>query len=148
MKSKIQNYYKLLKDQIAKFGDIKFTGQIVFLIIVLLVTWSGINAIQSNYSLQQQVSRIQQENQVAQLENSTIALQNQYYKSQQYLDLSARQNFGLAKPGETELLVPKNVALSYTSSPPNYSAPNLTTSTIKSQSNYLTWIDFFLHRSQ
>ncbi len=148
MKSKIQNYYKLLKDQIAKFGDIKFTGQIVFLIIVLLVTWSGINAIQSNYSLQQQVSRIQQENQVAQLENSTIALQNQYYKSQQYLDLSARQNFGLAKPGETELLVPKNVALSYTSSPPNYSPPNLTTSTIKSQSNYLTWIDFFLHRSQ
>jgi hypothetical protein len=47
------------------------------------------------------------------LQNENDDLKNAYYKSPQYLELSARQNFGLAAPGEKELLVPKAVALAH-----------------------------------
>ena len=103
MLAKLKNYQKTIARQVTRFGDIRFTGQVIFVVIVLLITWSGIRAIQSNYNLQQQVLEAKQQNQVAALQNSTVALQNNYYKSNQYLELSARQNFGLALPGEKEL---------------------------------------------
>ena len=68
---------------------------------------------QSNYELQKKISKLQQENTVLYLENGNTYLQNQYYKTDQYLELSARQNLGLAAPGEQVLLVPRDVALRY-----------------------------------
>ena len=97
-----------------RLRDVRFAGQVLFVIVVLLVSWSGVKAINTNYSLQKQISTLQQQNAIQALENNNLKLQNQYYNSNQYLELSARQNFGLAAPGETELVVPQNVALSYT----------------------------------
>jgi len=144
--TKFKNYKKYIVNQVTRFGDIRFAGQVIFIAIVLLITWSGIQAIQSNYKLQQQVAEIKQQNQVASLQNSTIALQNEYYKSNQYLELSARQNFGLALPGEKELLVPQSVALSYTVSPPSFNETSTSSVYMHSQLNFITWVDFFLHR--
>ena len=93
-------------------------GFVVFGVIVLLISWSGVKAIDTNYRLQRQISQLQQQNTVADLGNQNAQLQNQYYKSNQYLELSARQNLGLGMPGETEVVVPKDVALSYTTNPP------------------------------
>lgn len=146
MQIKFKTYKKYIVTQVTRFGDIRFTGQVIFIAVVLLITWSGIQAIQSNYKLQQQVSEIKQQNQVASLQNSTIALQNEYYKSNQYLELSARQNFGLALPGEKELLVPQSVALSYTVNPPTFSGTSTSDNSTSSQLNFITWVDFFLHR--
>ena len=143
----IKKHYESIKDQITKFGDIKYTAQIIFIAIVLLMTWSGISAIQSNYNLQQQVSELKQQNQLSSLENSTISLQNEYYKSNQYLDLSARQDFGLARPGEKEIIVPDSVALSYTKSVPFQTSSTVKNKSSKNQINYQTWINFFLHRN-
>ncbi|MHB1864812.1 MAG: septum formation initiator family protein [Candidatus Saccharimonadales bacterium] len=147
MEQKLKQYQKYISNLISRFGDIRFTGQVIFVFIVLLITWSGIRAIQSNYSLQQQVLELQQQNQLAQLQNSTIALQNEYYNSNQYLDLSARENFGLASPGEKELIVPQSVALKYTVNVPGINSSNLSNNTSKNQLNYLSWINFFLHRN-
>jgi cell division protein FtsB len=146
MKSKLKKYQKSLTQQITRFGDIRFTGQIIFVVIVLLISWSGVRAIQSNYNLQQQVSELQQQNKLAQLQNETIALQNEYYNSNQYLELSARQNFGLAVTGEKELLIPQSVALSYTASVPDLGTTATPTTGSQNQLNYETWINFFLHR--
>jgi hypothetical protein len=76
-----------------------------------------------------------------------MALQNEYLNSNQYLELSARQNFGLAAPGEKEIIVPASVALSYTTSIPT---PPKTVvideKQPKYQKNFEAWINFFLHR--
>ncbi len=145
MKSKFKDYPQKLTHQLTKFGDIRFTGQLIFMAIVLLIFWSGAKAIQSNYGLQKQVTELKQQNQVSELQNSTIALQNNYYKSNQYLELSARQNFGLAAPGETELIVPSSVALSYTKNVPSSSSAATTNNS--NELNYEAWINFFLHRN-
>ncbi len=131
------------------FHDVRLAGLLMFLVIVLLISWSGVKVIQSNYALQQQIAQLQQENAVQALKNDNLKLQNEYLNSNQYLELSARQDLGLGAPGETELLVPRSVALAHivnlpdsgaSSSPPSSHQPTW-------QRNLQAWIDFYLHRS-
>jgi len=132
---------------IGRLNDVRFVGQVIFVIIVLLITWSGFKTVQTNYSLQKQVSALKQQNDVRQLQNDNLALQNQYLNSNQYLELSARQNFGLAASGEQEIVVPSSVAMAYTVNLPGTS--QLSASQAKQpayQRNFRSWVDFFLHR--
>ena len=119
----------------------------VFVVIVLLISWSGIKTIQTNYGLQRQIASISQQNSVQKLENDNLALKNDYFKSNQYLDVAARQNFGLAAPGEKLIVVPESVALSNTIDIPT-NAPDAATKAKQPvyQRNFQSWVDFFLHR--
>lgn len=145
-KVNIQHYLQLGWDYALRLRDVRVAGQVLFVVIVLLVSWSGVKAIDANYELQQQISQLQQQNQVQQLKNNNLQLQNTYYNSDQYLELSARQNFGLGKPGETELLVPKSVALSYTVATPQAPTPKPNAEPPTYQRNVQAWVNFFLHR--
>ena len=141
------NYLKAAaSDFIFQLRDIRFAGQVLFVVIVLLISWSGVKAIQMNYNLQKQIATAKQENDVQQLQNNNLSLENEYYNSNQYLELQARQNFGLANPGEQELLVPQSVALAY--------APKVNIQTREAsmvsvpalQRHINDWSNFFLHR--
>jgi cell division protein FtsB len=131
-----------------RLNNVRFVGQMLFLVIVLLISWSGVKVIQTNYGLQKQITVLKQQNELQKLQNENLALQNQYYNSNQYLELSARQNFGLAAPGEKEIIVPKQVALSYTVNLPSSTSTNVSikTKTPAYQSNFESWVNFFLHR--
>ena len=135
-------------DIVNRLNDVRFIGQVLFVAVVLLMSWSGVKVIQTNYGLQKQISVLNQQNHLQQLKNDNLALQNQYYNSNQYLELSARENLGLATQGEKEILVPQKVALIYT--------VNITTADQvanaqsskqpKYQKNFESWVNFFLHR--
>lgn len=133
-----------------QFRDARAIGLAIFGIIALMVTWSGIKAVQTNYGLQKQISALQQQNEVAQLQNNNQQLQNEYYETDEFLDLSARRQFGLAAPGEKVLIVPEKVALAYAKDLPaeRSVAPADTSQSPKPvfQQNFEHWIDFFLHR--
>ena len=151
MQDKIQQllrYYQARALQFAeRLRDARFAGLMLFLIVVLLISWSGVKSIQSNYELQKQISTLQQQNAVQQLANNNLKLENQYYNTSSYLDLQARLNFGLAAPGEKEIVVPKDVALAYTVEPPK--AETATKPSDKqpmAQRNFEAWVNFFLHR--
>ena len=147
MIDKIKTYYN--HSLIQQFRDIRFTGFVVFGVLVLLVSWSGVSVIESNYTLQKQVSKLEQENRVSELENNNLKLQNEYYNSDQYLELAARKQFSKGQPGEKLLLVPKSVALKYTVDIPQATKEATTTPVIEkpwAQRNFDSWIDFFLHR--
>ena len=131
-----------------KIRDVRVFGLLIFLIIVLLMTWSGVKAIQTNYGLEKQIAQYQQQVQVQQLQNNNEQLKNAYFNTNQYLELAARQNFGLAAPGETELIVPTNVALAHLANSPS---PQTATAKLSSQvpvwqHNLDSWVNFFLHR--
>jgi hypothetical protein len=147
MINKIRNQLDLLTRRLSKYFELRYAGQAIFVVIILLISWSGIGAIQSNYKLQEQVNQINQQNNLSNLQNENINLQNQYYQSKQYLELSARENLGLALPGETELLVPSNVALSYTVPQPSGQPTGVSATQPKSQQDFTAWVDFFLHRN-
>ena len=135
-----------LLPRLLRLRDIRVAGQLLFAVIVLLVSWSGVKAIDTNFALQKQVADLQEQNTVQQLENNNLQLQNDYYNSPQYLDLSARQNFGLAAPGETEVIVPKAVALAYTVPMQIQTAPKVAASPPFFAQNFEAWVNFFLHR--
>lgn len=142
--SALQNY---AEEYLRRLSDVRFLGQVVFGIIVLLISWSGVKAIQTNYNLQKQISALQQQNAVQQLMNNNLKLENQYYNTDQYLELSARQNLNLADPGEKEILVPKSVALANTVDLGTTAATSEKPDTRPAyERNYQAWLQFFLHR--
>lgn len=147
MLKKIKNYknYYIYLEQLR---DVRAVGLVIFLVIVLLISWSGVKAIQTNYSLQKQVSALEQENQVQELRDKNLQLENEYFNTDQYLELTARQNFGLGDPGETELLVPRSVALAHTIklSMPSGGIPKAANRQPFYQRNFQAWMDFLFHR--
>ena len=128
--------------------DIRNIGLYIFGIVVLAIAWSGAKTVQSNYELQRKINTLQQQNAVLSLENQNTSLQNQYYQTQQYLELSARQNLGLAAPGESVMLVPQSTALKYIDPSIGQSLSQSTpTDNRKSYvKNLEAWRDFLLGR--
>jgi len=146
MLDKIKNYPN--SSSFKQLQDVRVIGLLIFAGIAVLVSWSTISAIQTNYGLQKQISAIQQENTVLQLKNNNQALTNRYYNTNQFLELAARRQFGKAAPNEKLLIVPKKVALAHTveikTSITKTAAVTSTDSTF--QRNFQAWMDFFQHR--
>jgi cell division protein FtsB len=117
------------------------------LVVALLITinwaWGTIDAIQNNFVLQQQVDTLAQQNDYYTLQNETLHYQQDYYKTNEYLELSARTWLNKANPGEKELLLPKNTV----SAPPEPS-PVSTSKPITQQSNFEQWMYFLFGNKQ
>lgn len=115
MIQKLKQYALKFKE---KMTSITFLGQLVFAVIVILVSWSGARVIQTNYNLQEQIAVLEQENQAQRIKNENLRLRNQYFETEEYLELAARQFLGKAAEGERVVLIPKDVALSYAKDSP------------------------------
>lgn len=87
---------------------------------------------------------MRQENDVKRLENSNLALRNQYLETDQYLELTARRQYNKALPGEKMLVVPVTVALSHTVEPPvvEEQVPTVETEGPWYERNFNAWLDF------
>lgn len=125
--------------------DTRVLGLLAFGVVALLVTWSGIKVVQTNYELEKKISVSKQRNAVEELENQNLKLKNQYYESDQYLELSARRQFGKAAPGEKLVTVPEGVALSKTIEPaptPQQEQQQKVESKPKFKKNFDDWMKF------
>ena len=149
MFAKIKQYQTNIQAFGAHLRDLRVIGLLLFLAIVVLVSWSGVKTIETNYDLQKKIARLKQENEVKKLANDNLKLENDYYNTAQYLELAARQDFGLAAPGETVLNVPRSVAMAQTVELPRLQeAPKSTAVTKQStyQRKFQAWMDFLLNR--
>ncbi len=125
--------------------DARALGLLAFGAIALLITWSGIKVVQTNYELDKKISVSKQQNDVAKLENENLKLKNKYYESNQYLELSARRQFGKAAPGEKLYTIPESVALTKTVEPlpaPEQVALAEEAAKPKHQQNFDAWMEF------
>lgn len=146
MLQQIKNFWKSKNRQ--QLTDVRSIGLYVFAVIVLAISWSGVKTLQINYDLQKQISTLKQQNEVLKLQNGNTVLQNQYYQTNQYLELAARQDFGLAAPGEKILLISKDVAMKYVD--PSLSPQSIPKNTVDKRSryakNFQLWVDFLMGR--
>lgn len=108
---------------------------LAFLIMVSWV-WGTVGAIQQNFSLQQQVDSLGQEIAYQELENQTLDFQNQYYNSNEYLELSARDHLNKASPGEKLLILPQNTVAD------SHAAQQPSVTPIVRRSNFQQWLYF------
>lgn len=129
--------------------DKRTLGFLVFGIIAVLVSFNTVGIIQTNYELQRKISQLEQQNQVYELERDNLRLRNEYYNTDQYLELAARKAFGRAAPGERVYIVPEKIALQHTVPMPQQEQAAAPTENKKPlyQRNFEAWADFFLHRN-
>lgn len=143
-------YHKYRKHPAAQeLKDVRVLGLIAFCVIVVLVSWSGVRVIETNYKLQQQIARMEEETKVLELENTNKELENKYYESDRYLELQARRQFSKAAPGETVVLVPESVALKHTVEISSADEAEAKSSPKKPfyQENFEAWMNFFFRRN-
>ncbi|NDG31731.1 hypothetical protein EB118_16880 [bacterium] len=149
VQQKIKTFLKKTKRY--QLHDPQTWGLIVLALIAATVTWSGAKSIQLNFELQKKVVVLQEQNKVQKLQNDTQKLRNEYYKTDEYKELSARRIFGKAAPGEQVYIVPKEVALAQVSPRQQaQSQPQQSKNPVvlpKYQQNMQDWLDFFFHRT-
>ncbi len=135
---------KNLSKKLKLLTDTRVLSLLAFGVVALLVTWSGVKVVQTNYELDKKISVSKQKNEVARLENENLKLKNAYYQSPQFLDLAARRQFGKALPGERLYMVPESVALSKTIDVPADQKLVVKTEKPKpkAQQNFQAWIEF------
>ena len=98
---------------VEQWRDTRVWGLVLFCVVVVLASWSGARVIETNFELQKKIAKLNQQNQVLDLQNQNKKLENQYYETDTYLELAARKQFGKGAPGEKLLLVPREVAYKY-----------------------------------
>lgn len=144
--------FEIIKTKILEFikslSDLRVVGQVFFAVIVLLISWSGVKAIQANYELQKKIVRLDQEVEISRLENDNLKLENKYLETDEFLELAARRQFGKAAPGETLYIVPKRVAMAHVTQPTEDIARQASNKKPQYQQNLEAWGSFFFRKSQ
>ncbi len=110
MLDKIKN--NLESKKLRSYFSLGAMGIYLIAIVSLSVAWASSKAIQRNYQLMKQISVLEQEADIAEQKVANQKLENEYYKSDDFLELAARSQLNKAAPGEKLMIVPKSVALS------------------------------------
>ncbi len=135
-----------------RLTDTRALALLAFGVIAVLITWSGLKVAKTNYELEKQISQLEQRNMVEQLENDNLQLRNEYYKSNQYLELAARSKFNKAAAGERLYLVPQEVEMANTLESPLQARKDNQQKQAKPkpkyQQNFETWMEFLFSSEQ
>ena len=100
--------------------------------------FGSVSMMQRNYMLQKQLDDKSRQQQLAELELQSLQFQKRYYQSTEYQELAARENLGLASPGEKVFTLPPNTqAAKEVDANPTQAAP-----TVVQQSNFQQWVNF------
>ena len=144
MITKIRN--KLTSKRLRDYFSIGAVGAYIIGLVALSVAWEGAKVVQRNYTLLKQVSVLEQQVEIAQVKVENQKLQNEYYKTDAFLELAARQQFNKAAPGEKLLIVPKNIALSKL--PPDTTVKETPVAAVSTHlSNWQAWLQFLSGRA-
>lgn len=127
--------------------DVRFLVLLGFGAIGLLTTWSAIKTVGTNYNLQQQIGELQRQNQISKLENDNLKLKNQYYQTDTYLELTARQQFNKGLEGEKLVIVPEEAIKNHLPKVANKTDDSVVESPKRFyQKNWQAWMDFLFRQ--
>ena len=116
---------------------IQNAGLVVAVVIALSWVWGSVVTLQKNYKYQREVDANNQLIEVRKLQNKTYQYQQAYYKSDEFLELSARAKLGLALPGEALVLLPSSEGIKDTDATKTVATVSATT-----ESNFAQWMRF------
>ncbi|RWZ79607.1 MAG: hypothetical protein EOT04_00985 [Candidatus Chaera renei] len=134
MKTGLKRAYANVRAQV----NIENATLALALLIALSLVWSTMQALQRNFLLQQKVDRLVQETQLLGLENDTLKYQQNYLKSAEYLELSARDKLSRGLPGEKLILLPQP--------PPPPASAQAKRPSSPARGNFEQWLYFFFGR--
>ena len=114
---------------------------VLMVVIVAVAVWMAmvIQVLNNNYKLQRQVDNAKLDSQMLELENQNLRLEQLYYRTDEYMELSARSLLGKALPGEHLVVLPR---VSYTGK------AKRSGSTVATKSNFDQWLDFLFGQNR
>jgi cell division protein FtsB len=116
----------------------------VALVIAAGWVWGSVTTMQRNFSLQKEVDAKRRQLELTDLQVQTLQYQQNYYRSDEYKDLAAREHLGLASPGEKVLFLPANSAAVQQEAKRAEAPVAAATPTVGSApSNLDQWLNFF-----
>lgn len=104
----ISSIRKWLQHAWHTYGTLNNVVMAVALVIATGWAWGSVSMIQTNFNAQKSLEDQRRQLELTQLEVDTLQYQQNYYKTDEYKDLAARKDLGLASPGEDVLLLPPN----------------------------------------
>lgn len=102
--------------------------------------WGSLQVMQRNYGLQKEVDQKRRELQLAELQKSSLELQQRYYQTNEYKELAARESLGLVMPGEKVLILPENSEAAKKSDEKRVT--NVPSAPQATESNLEQWLNF------
>ncbi len=118
---------------------IQNAGLAIALIVALSWVWGAVMTLQKNYQHQRDVDINSQKIELAKLQNQNYKYQQAYFKSDEFLELSAREKLGLAQPGEHLVILPSSEGITDTVT----TVTPTSTVTAVDESNWSKWMSFF-----
>lgn len=134
---------RTIKKNLPKLLEINNVVFIIAISIAASLMWNTVSAIEKNFRLQNRVDALSEEVILLELENENLELNKEYYKSDDYLELAARETLGLVAAGEKVLVLPDYSELEEST---EASIDNQTESQDE-PSNFDQWL-FFLFRRE
>jgi cell division protein FtsB len=140
-------------ESIKLLSDVRVIGLLAFCAVILLVSFSSVRVLQTNYELQKKENGLQQVNEIKKLENENLRLKNVFFESDEYLELTARRQFNKALPGEELYIIPQSVAMRKVKDTPDVKTSEETfvqeqENKPEYQKNFEAWMDFLLHKNK
>ena len=105
IKLKIRQFFYRLRQEYLTFENIIFVTAIV---LCVFWTYKTIITMSTNWELSRQVVSKKKELTRLELENETLELENDYYRTDEYKELAARRQQNKKLEGETMIYLPEN----------------------------------------
>ncbi|MCL2173790.1 hypothetical protein FWH58_00595 [Candidatus Saccharibacteria bacterium] len=125
--------------EIKKHLTLNNTVLLIALMLALSWAWSTINVLAKNYDLERQVEQARLDTDIMKLQNENLRLEQAYYQTPEYLELSARTLLNKAQPGEHLVILPRVE---------NATSTTATAVTVVEKSNFEQWMDFLFGRRE
>ncbi len=88
------------------YATIQNATVLLAFVVTLGWVWGTVETLQRNFTYQQQVDSLEETLELESLRNENLRFQQTYYRSNEFLELSARQRIGKASPGEKLIILP------------------------------------------
>ena len=105
---RIRTYFRRLGYRIKRWFSGDHTIFTFAVVACLIWTWGAISAMNRNWQLEQRLESRRKELALLQLEIGELELENQYYASEEYQELAARDKQNKILDGESLVYLPQN----------------------------------------
>ncbi len=97
-----------MKQQLSRYFSFNDALLVGALLVGLALVWNTVTTMQYNYYLQQKYDNLKAEVDLQELQNQNLKYNIAYLKTDDYLELAARDKFNKAAPGENLVYLPDN----------------------------------------
>jgi len=133
---KNRNISQHIRNLKSKYYNVNTLVVAIAFVIAASWVWGSLGMMQRNYALQKELDYKTRELALTELQRDNLALQKNYYETDEYLELAARESLALVQPGERVLILPESETEATPTNEPSF-VPAVEPSNLEQWVNFL-----------